>query len=250
MGVVNVTPDSFSGDGLLRRHIDARRYAEDMVSSGADIIDVGGESIRPGSQPVSLQEELSRVIPVIERLSGIGAPISIDTSKAEVARLAILGGASMVNDVSGLGDASMAAVVAESGAWLVIVDNGSVVNRGRDAHRVAARLIQKVAEAERAGVQPEKIIVDPGLGMGKRWYDNLTLMANLQELQQVKKPVLVGPSRKGMIGHVLGVPPEDRFEGSAALVTLCIAYGADVVRVHDVRRMADVVRVSDELARS
>lgn len=250
MGTLNVTPDSFSGDGIYRQPERVLDRARQMVADGADILDVGGESTRPHAVPISETEEVERVLPVVEMLRAIGVPISVDTSKAGVAQKSLAAGAVMINDVSGLADPRLARVVAESGAYLVVTDN---VRRG-DMRTLVPDIVNnlrdKVSEAQGEGVAPDRILVDPGFGFGKGWRENFAIMRGLTSLRALGKPVLVGPSRKGMIGKVLGLPPADRVEGTIALTVLCIAGGADVVRVHDVQALARAARVADAIIRS
>lgn len=251
MGVINVTPDSFSGDGLYKDIPATLALAESMHAEGADILDIGGESTRPGYEPVSVEEELSRVIPAVRDITRrVPLPVSVDTSKAEVARQALAEGASIINDVSGLRDPLMATIVAGCAASLILVHNGSI-KPGEDLiATIRNDLNRQVCVAAAAGVSPRQLLVDPGLGMGKGWKSNFEIIRRLAELLDVQKPILVGPSRKGMIGRVLGPGPEARLDGSAALVALCIAAGAHVIRVHEVRAMAKVARMMDALVRS
>ncbi len=260
MGVVNVTPDSFSGDGLLTGAaggVDAAvELALRLEDEGADIIDIGGESSRPrrvypDARPVPEAEELRRVLPVIEGLAGrLAAPISIDTMKAAVAEAAVGAGAAMVNDVSMLtADAAMAATVGRLGVPLVISHT-----RERAVYRdVVAEVIADLQAAVRvatdAGVSPDAVILDPGIGFGKTPAQSLQMQRRLGELAALGHPLLIGASRKSSIGAVLGLPPHERVEGTAATVALAIERGADIVRVHDVRQMARVARMSDAIVR-
>ncbi|MGI8826962.1 MAG: dihydropteroate synthase [Chloroflexota bacterium] len=244
MGIVNVTPDSFSGDGLLDQCERVVELAERMVAEGAAILDVGGESTRPGHTPVSLDEELRRVIPAIRELSKrFSLPISVDTSKAEVARRALSEGAAIVNDVSGLRDTRMIEVAAGAGARLILVHHG--VPKADDVMGdVVAALGRLVQNAEQRGVRAGNIVVDPGLGIGgKDWRSNFVIVRNLASLSILGKPVLVGASRKGMISRVLGSDVQDRLAGSLALATMCIAGGASIVRAHDVAETVDVAKM-------
>jgi len=255
MGVVNLSPDSFSGDGLGDDIEAAVAQARRMVAEGADIIDVGGESTRPGTEPTSAEDydaELLLVIPVIERLAAeLTVPVSIDTYKARVARRALEAGASIINDIWGLKrDPELARVAAAAGVPLILMANQ------RDAPpkagimaRVLADLETGIATAERAGVAPGDIIVDPGIGFGKTLEQNLELVNRLAELKRLGKPILLGTSRKSMIGLVLDLPPDQRLEGNLAVTAIGIANGADVVRVHDVRPTALVCRMSDAVIR-
>ncbi len=271
MGIVNVTPDSFSGDGLIAQADTvgaAVALAEAQVQAGADLIDIGGESTRPGSQPVPQEEELARVIPVIQALHGrISVPISIDTYKADVARVALSAGAEIVNDVWGLRrDPEMAAVVAGEGAGLILMHNRSrpqdldqtpglggryvgVLYKDliRDIHR---ELEISLELADNAGIARERIILDPGIGFGKTVEQNIELVNRLGELKGLGYPLLVGPSRKSFVGYTLNLPPQDRLGGTAASVTLCIERGADIIRVHDVGMMHQVARFTDAVVRA
>jgi dihydropteroate synthase len=259
MGILNVTPDSFSDGGLFFAPEDALLQAERMASEGADIIDIGGESTRPGSEPLPLEEELARVIPIIEALSSrISIPLSIDTYKAAVARRAVEAGAAMVNDISALAyDPEMASKVAELGVPVCLMHiRGTPRNMQSNPHYedVAAEVREELAgraeAALRAGIKRENIILDPGFGFAKTAAHNLELLRRLRELTTLGYPIMSGTSRKSTIGKVLGgVPVEDRLEGTAATVALSIANGAAIVRVHDVKEMVRVVRVSDAVAR-
>ncbi len=251
MGVINVTPDSFSGDGLAGQLDAIVERARAMVAAGADLIDVGGESTRPGHRPVPAEEELRRVIPAIEALAKtITVPISIDTSKAVVAEAALEAGASLINDVRGLqGDPDMAPLVARAGVPVVIMHDRKVESVERLIPEIVRELARRIEHALAAGIAWEKIIIDPGFGFGKTPELNLLLLRRLRELTVLGRPILVGTSRKSMIGHVLGTPPGDRLEGTAATVTLAIANGADIVRVHDVAEMVRVVRMTDAVVR-
>ncbi len=272
MGIVNVTPDSFSGDGLAGdasgNWLEAAvAQAEAQVSAGAHLVDVGGESTRPGSQPVALEDELRRVLPVVEALAGrLAAPISIDTYKAEVARQGLAAGAHMINDVWGLRmDPALGHVVAEHGAAIVLMHNRS---RPKDAVQaaqlggryvgveyddllgdIARELRESVDIARAAGIPDDHILVDPGIGFGKTVEQNLELMYRLDELKALGYPLLVGPSRKSFVGYTLNLPPAQRVEGTAAAVTLAIERGADIVRVHDVEAMNRVARLTDAIVR-
>jgi dihydropteroate synthase len=255
MGVVNLSPDSFSGDGLGDDVGVAVAQAQRMVAEGADIIDVGGESTRPGTKPMSIDdidEELRLVIPVIERLAGeISVPVSIDTYKSGVAGRAVKAGAAMINDIWGLKkDPAIAGVAAAAGVPVILMANQ------RDAPprvgimaRVLSDLENGIKIALEAGVAPSDIIVDPGIGFGKTLEQNLELVNRLSELKRLGRPILLGTSRKSMIGLVLELPPEQRLEGNLAVTAIGIANGADMVRVHDVRQTALVCRMSDAIIR-
>jgi len=251
MGVVNVTPDSFSDGGRWFDPDAAVEHAARLAADGADILDLGGESTRPGSRPITLDLELHRVLPVIERLVGVvEVPISIDTTKAEVARQALGRGAHLVNDVSGLtADPEMARVVAHYRAPVVVMHNQQRAAYRDVVAEVSQRLAFLVARAVEAGIAPQSIIVDPGLGFGKNARHNLEILRRLGELRRLGRPVLIGPSRKGTIGQVLGLPADQRVEGTAACVAVGIANGADLVRVHDVQAMVRVARMADAIVR-
>ncbi|MBI4277333.1 MAG: dihydropteroate synthase [Armatimonadetes bacterium] len=265
MGILNVTPDSFAGDGLWTgmpgeadvEHVVACGRA--MVADGAHILDVGGESTRPGAAPVSLDEELRRTIPVIARLAReVDVPISIDTYKAEVVRQAVAAGAGLVNDVSALRfDPAMGGVVAEVGVPLVLMHmKGTPRDMQRDPRyadvmgEIVDFLGERIAAAERAGIPRQRLIVDPGFGFGKTVVHNVEIMRRLGELRVLGCPVLIGPSRKTTIARLLGgLPATERVEGTAALVVLAIAAGVDIVRVHDVKPIARAARVADAVVR-
>jgi len=251
MGVVNVTPDSFSGDGMGSDVDAAVTQAVRLVEEGADIIDVGGESTRPDSSPISADEELRRVVPVIERLAGeISAPVSIDTYKSDVARRALDAGAAVINDVWGLKrDRALAALAAERGVPLVISANQREAQYDDIVREVITSLKWGMGVARDAGVAWENIIVDPGIGFGKTLEGNLEVLRRLGELKPLGRPILIGTSRKSMIGMVLDLPPEQRLEGTAATVAVGIANGADMVRVHDVLQMKRVVVMADAVVR-
>jgi len=260
MGILNVTPDSFSDGG---RHADTARaitQARLMAAQGADIIDVGGESTRPGAEPVSENEELRRIIPVIERLATeLTIPISVDTYKSRVARKALEAGASIVNDISGLRfSLDMAGVVAEYDAAVVIMH---IKGTPRDMQQnpvytdvvaeVRSYLADSISMAVQAGVKLESILVDPGIGFGKTLEHNLTLLNRLGELRSLGYPILLGTSRKKFIGTVLGIAEADRRqEGTAATIVLGIERGARVMRVHDVAQMVKVARMTDAVLRA
>jgi len=255
MGVVNLSPDSFSGDGIGDDIEAAIAQARRMVDEGADVIDVGGESTRPGTEPLSsddIDEELRLVIPVIERLSAeLSVPISVDTYKAEVARQAVKAGVNIINDIWGLKrDPALAQVAAEAGVPLILMANQ------RDAPpkvgimaKVISDLESGIRLAVEAGVPAGNIIIDPGIGFGKTLEQNLELVNRLSELRELDKPVLLGTSRKSMIGRVLDLPPDQRLEGNLAVTAIGIANGADMVRVHDVRPTVLACRMSDAVVR-
>ncbi|HWO94234.1 MAG TPA: dihydropteroate synthase [Dehalococcoidia bacterium] len=253
MGILNMTPDSFSGDGLALRGIEAAlETARRMVEAGADMLDVGGESTRPGAEPVGAEEEMRRVVPLIEALAKAlpDVPISIDTWKAEVARAALQSGAHWVNDVWGfLGDSNMANVVAEHDVPCVLMFNGRGVKVHDVLNDAKAALRRSMEAAREAGVPADRIVLDPGFGFGITAEQSLELLRRLRELRELGRPLLAGTSRKSMIGAVLGLPVEARLEGTAATVALAIANGADIVRVHDVQEMTRVARMADAIVR-
>jgi len=259
MGIINVTPDSFADGG--ERFDPARAIADgvQMIADGADILDVGGESTRPGADPLPADEELRRVLPVVEALAADGrVPVSIDTYKASVARAAVARGATIVNDVSGLEyDADLASAMAETRAAVVLMHNRG---RSREMYReavyrdvieeIGAELESMIATAVAAGVQREAIIIDPGLGFAKRPDHTYEALARLDALVALDRPILSGPSRKSFLKAAVGdVPPAARDWGTAAAVAASVMRGAHIVRVHDVRAMVDVVRVIDRILR-
>ncbi len=251
MGVLNLTPDSFSGDGLGGDVEAAVAQARRLVAEGADILDVGGESTRPESAPLSADEELGRVLPVIEKLVGeVSVPISIDTYKSEVARRALEAGAKMINDVWGLKrDPKLAQVAAEEGVPLIIVANQRETTYQEIIPEVIDSLRRGMKLALDSGVAWENIIIDPGIGFGKTLEGNLEIIRRLGELKVLGRPILLGTSRKSMIGLVLDLAADQRLEGTAATVALGIANGADMVRVHDVLQMVRVSRMTDAIVR-
>ncbi len=259
MGILNITPDSFSDGGLYFDEKKAIEHAQRIVEEGADIIDIGGESTRPGSEPVPVEEEIRRTIPVIKTISkSLKIPISIDTYKSEVARRALDAGASMVNDISGLRfDPDMPKVVSEYKVPVIIMH---IKGRPKDMQQnpVYEALIPEIMDylrisirlASNFGIPENKIIIDPGIGFGKTFEHNLEIIKNLKEFTLLGKPIAVGVSRKAFIGKILGdVPPSERLEGAAAAVTISIFNGANIVRVHDVKEMARVAKVADAIKR-
>lgn len=261
MGVINVTPDSFSGDGLLGVAADQAELqnrvlaqARDFVAEGATLIDVGGESTRPNFTPLPLEEELLRVIPVIKLLADQLPPeviISVDTYKAEVARQALDAGAGIINDIWALRrDPAMAAFAAERDVPVILMANMRDYQRREIVSDVTRFLARSIDQALAAGIAWERLIIDPGIGFGVTPDENLTLLRRLGELRVLGRPILLGTSRKSTIGLVLGnLPPAERLEGTAATIALGIAQGADIVRVHDVREMMRVVKMSDAIVR-
>ena len=258
MGILNVTPDSFSDGGRYLDVDHAIAYAHQMVEDGADIIDIGGESSRPGALPVSIDEELARVLPVIEDLANRTATlISIDTYKSAVARRALQAGSHIVNDITALGDVEMARVVAEMDAGLILMHMKGVprtMQRSPVYHdlidEVQTFLRQRVDKAQAEGVCPDQIMIDPGIGFGKTAEHNIEILRRLDAFRSLDKPILIGTSRKSFIGRLLNLPnPDDRLEGTAATVAWAIAHGVDVVRVHDVKAMCQVAQMTDAIHR-
>jgi dihydropteroate synthase len=260
MGILNVTPDSFSDGGTFADPDRAVDQALRMMDEGADLIDVGGETTRPGSEAVPLAVELDRVIPVIERLEKLGVgPLSIDTTKAEVARRALLAGARVVNDISGGSfEPEIREVVAKARAPFIVVHTrarpkemqvGTWSYSGGVVRAVQERLRELVGQAVERGVDPSGILVDPGIGFGKTEQENLTLLAELGALKALGHPLLVGTSRKSFLGKLTGKDVRNREFATAATVALAVSAGVDVVRVHDVGAMVDVVRVAEAISR-
>jgi len=256
MGIVNVTPDSFSGDGTLNGDWSrdagiaaALARGESFAAAGADVLDVGGESTRPGFTPVPVEEELARVLPVVRGLAGRGHLVSIDTTKPAVAEAALAAGARMVNDIWGLQRApELAALAARWGADLVLVHNRQGHEYERDlVGEIIASLRRSVALAENAGVAREHLLIDPGIGFGKTAVQNVEVLRRLDELQVLGLPVLLAASRKSFLERLFGEPLERRVWGTAAVVTAGVLRGAAMVRVHDVAEMVDVVRVAEAL---
>jgi dihydropteroate synthase len=268
MGIVNCTPDSFSGDGRPDAQ-DAIAHGLRLAAEGADVLDVGGESTRPGATPVPAAEELRRVVPVVEALAArAGVPVSVDTSKAVVAEAALAAGASIVNDAWALArDPSIAAVAARRGATVVLMHNRAAapivdslgghyaaVDYGGDVVRAVGEQIEaRIAAALGAGIARERLIVDPGIGFGKTPEQNLALLRRLGEMKArpglAGLPIFAGTSRKSVIGLTLGLPVEERLEGTLATLALAVAQGVDIVRVHDVRAAVRCVRMADAIVR-
>ncbi len=270
MGILNITPDSFSGDGLLDHAgtVEAAlAQARQFVEAGADILDVGGESTRPGSTPVSAEDELDRVMPVIRAVRAeLQVLISVDTYKARVAEAALAAGANLVNDVWGLrADPGLASVVADHQAPVILMHNRSQPANAEVRERLGGRyvgveyedliedvrreLLESVALARAAGIPDAHIILDPGIGFGKTVRQNLALINRLDEIRSLGFPLLLGPSRKSFIGYTLDLPPGERVEGTAAAVAIGISRGADIVRVHDVAQLVRVARMTDAIIR-
>ena len=251
MGIINVTPDSFSGDGLVGNLDAIVRRAVGFQEAGADFIDVGAESTRPGNQPMGAAEELERLLPALNALAGrVEIPISVDTYKATVARRALEAGATMINDVWGLkADPDIARAAAETGAPLVLMHNQETTHYRDLLPNILRSLSQSKQTALDAGVPEDNIILDPGIGFGKTAEHNLVILRRLNEFKSLGSPLMVGTSRKSTIGRVLDLPPDQRLEGTAATVALAIAGGTDIVRVHDVAEMVRVCRMSDAVVR-
>ena len=258
MGILNVTPDSFSDGGC---YLDVQRavdHAKLMVSEGATLVDIGGESSRPGASPVSVAEELARVLPIIGAVAdATDVLISVDTYKADVARKALEAGAHIVNDITALrGDVEMASVVAQMEAGLILMHMKGTPRTMQQApqykdvvHDVRSSLQESIKIAEGQGITAERIIIDPGIGFGKTTEHNLELLKRLTEFQSLNKPLLIGTSRKSFIGNILDLPVMERVEGTAATVCWAITHGADIVRVHDVKANVRAARITDALYR-
>ena len=271
MGIINLTPDSFSGDGTLQDR-DPFQYtlekAKQFLENGADILDIGAESSRPGSKPISADLELKRLLPVLKALikENIKGIISIDTYKAKVAKQCLENGADWINDIWGLRkDANLANILSKYDAPIILMHNrskpGAVKNnerlgsvyQGADysnfMEEIKSDLLESVSQALKAGINKENIILDPGIGFGKTVHQNLALINRLDEIKALGYPILIGPSRKSFLGAILDLPVEERLEGTAASIAIGIARGADIVRVHDVKSMARIVKVTDALTR-
>lgn len=258
MGILNVTPDSFSDGGRFLKTDDAIRQAETLAEEGADLIDIGGESSRPGAAPVPIEEEIRRVVPIIEQLvKRLPIPISIDTTKAEVAQRALAAGARIINDISALRfDPKMAALAARESVPVVLMH---MIGTPKDmqVHPVYTDVIREISSffetrirfAEQSGISRERIVLDPGIGFGKTIDHNLEILARLDEFRSLGRPLLIGPSRKSFIGQVLGLPVEERLEGTAAAAAVGILNGASIIRVHDVRAMSRVARMVKAIER-
>lgn len=249
MGIVNVTPDSFSDGGKYASAQLALEHAKQLVEDGADIIDIGGESTRPGAEPVSLEEELARVIPAVKLLAKeLDCPISVDTYKAEVAKQAVLAGAHIINDIWGAKrDPRMAEVAAELDVPIILMHNREEARYDSLINDVCADLLASVDLVRQAGVREENIILDPGIGFAKTVEDNFEVMRHLDRIVALGYPVLLGTSRKSFIGKTLDLPPNERVEGTAATVAYGITKGCQLMRVHDVKEMVRVTRMMDAL---
>ncbi|MEJ2447806.1 MAG: dihydropteroate synthase [Anaerolineales bacterium] len=268
MGILNITPDSFSGDGLADQNLETiLQQARRFVEAGVDILDVGGESTRPGAKQISEDEELSRVLPVIQALAAeFDTLISIDTYKSTVGNHALEAGASIINDVWGfLVDPDLAEVAQEAGVPAILMHNRSNPNNAAIKEKLGGRyigveyddlledvkteLLESVAVAHQAGIPDEHIVLDPGIGFGKTVEQNLELVNRLDDIRALGYPVLLGPSRKSFIGYTLDLPPDERVEGTAAAIAVGITRGADIVRVHDVEQMIRTARMTDAIVR-
>ncbi len=270
MGIINVTPDSFSGDGVMNDTDWVKRAVEQGIrfaEEGAHLLDVGGESTRPGAAPVEANEEMRRVLPVIRALaSAVNIPISIDTYKADVAAAALDAGAQLVNDVWGLRmDPALAGLCAQRGAPVVLMHNRSHPRDAAQEARLGGRYVGTIYNdlladviselqhsinlAKAAGIPDEHIIIDPGIGFGKTVEQNLSLLNNLDKLKALGYPILLGPSNKSFIGYTLNLPPDDRLEGTAAAAAISIVRGADIVRAHQVKAISRVARMADAIVR-
>jgi len=256
MGIVNATPDSFSDGGRFLDADAAVAHALRLAEEGADLVDVGGESTRPGAPPVPEAEELRRVVPIVERLRarGFSLPISVDTAKGGVARAALAAGADLVNDVSGLADPDLGSAVAAAGAPIVLMhmrgtpaDMQTRADYGDVAAEVAAELEGALARAVAAGIARERTIVDPGIGFAKTAEQSVELLARVGDLRRLGRPLLVGPSRKSFIGKLTGAPVAERMPGTIAAVTACVLAGVEILRVHDVAACRQAARVAAAL---
>lgn len=249
MGILNVTPDSFSDGGKFNEVELAVEHAKEMVANGADIIDIGGESTRPGFAAVSAEEELKRVIPVIEAVAKhVDVPLSIDTYKAAVAKQAIEAGAHMINDVWGAkADEQMAAVAAKYDVPIILMHNRRERNYQNFVRDVINDIFESITIAKKAGVKDEKIILDPGIGFAKDYHENILMMRNLDKLVMLGYPVLLATSRKRMIGEALDLPVNERMEGTGATICYGIQKGCQMIRVHDVKEMSRMAKMVDAM---
>jgi dihydropteroate synthase len=250
MGIINMAPDSFAGDGLAGDAGAAEARGLEMRAAGADLLDVGGRSTRPGAAAVDVAEELRRIVPAVRRLAGIGVPLSVDTVSARVAAVALDAGAAIVNDVSALReDAEMAPLLARAGVPVVLMDWNARHGTVDVVADTVAFLQNRIAAAADAGIADTAIIVDPGYGFGLTVEQNMELLRRLGQLAVLGRPILIGTSRKGSIGRVLNLPVYDRLEGTMATVAVAIVHGADIVRAHDVRAVVRVARMTDAIVR-
>ena len=252
MGIINMTPDSFSGDGLAVDAEAAAALAKRFVEEGADILDIGGESTRPGHTPIEAEEELKRVIPAVRAVREAlpAVPISIDSFKSSVAAAALDAGADIINDQWGMQrDPDLGKLAATRGVPIILMHNQTGTNYADLMEDMVRSLEESCQRALAAGVPAAHIIVDPGIGFGKTWEQNLVVLRHLSALKRTGCPILLGTSRKSVIGRVLDLPMEERVEGTSATVALGIAQGADIVRVHDVKAMARVARMADAIVR-
>ena len=256
MGILNVTPDSFSDGGKFYQSEQAIEHGIQMAEDGADIIDIGAESTRPGAKPVAAEEELRRIIPIVEGLiKHVNVPISIDSYKSSVAETALKAGAQMINDISGLRfDPQLRYVIAKYQVPVVMMHiKGEPRNMQQNPYyedligEIHRYLTESIRIAEKAGIKREQIIVDPGIGFGKRLMDNYEILRRLEEFQKLGCPILIGPSRKSFIGKVLDVPPDQRLEGTIAAVAIGVQHSAHIVRVHDVKEISRACRIIDLL---
>jgi dihydropteroate synthase len=249
MGILNTTPDSFSDGGKYVDIDKAIFHAKEMIKNGADIIDIGGESTRPGFDPVSVEQEIERTIPVIRKLAKeIDVPISIDTYKAEVAKQAVEAGATIINDIWGAkADPDMGNVAAKYDVPIILMHNRHNCDYDQLIPDMIVDLMESVKLVKEAGVKDEKIILDPGVGFAKTMEDNLLVMRHLESFVQLGYPVLLGTSRKSFIGHVLDLPPIERLEGTGATICLGIEKGCDIIRIHDVLEMSRMAKMMDAM---
>ncbi len=256
IGILNITPDSFSGDGLLSYSLDKIvDMGQKMIADGADIIDIGGESSRPNSQAVSVEEELKRIIPLVKILAKkVSAPISIDTYKPRIAEEALDNGASIVNDITALRDNKMPQVIKKYNAAVILMHMKGTPSNMQDnpqyeslIEEISQTLKRSVETAISSGIAKDRIMIDPGIGFGKTLTHNLEIIKRLGEFQKLDLPLLIGPSRKSFIGNILNKDPDERLFGTAASIGIAIANGAHIVRVHDVAEISDVVKVADSI---
>jgi len=254
MGILNITPDSFSDGGLFNDIGKAFDQAKSMVENGADIIDIGGESTHPDSLPVLIEEELSRVLPIIDEIKELNVLLSIDTYKPEVAEKCLAKGVDIINDISGLSNPKMLKIVAKYGAAIVIMHNG---NLNKKLNYISSKdiiceiynyLKEKIELAENSGIK--EIIIDPGIGFGKTVDENLKILKNLEEFRGLNKPILIGTSRKGFLGKITNLPISNRLEATLASVAISINNGANIVRVHDVKECKIVSQIVDNIIRN